>query len=342
MSDINLFAENELTLIESEERAFHERVVDDVKGGIEKLASIGDASLKVLRDKRLYRASHKTFEDYCQERFGFTRQRASQKIGFLALLDDLSTRVDKAPATEGQARPLTKLPTPELQAQAWEQAQADSGKEQPSNREVAEAVAKMQALESELEAEKRRSVEWREQALARAKEKQDLELKFSASANELHNLKCQPKPEPVVKEIPPADYESIKEKAAKAEQELAKLKKEQAKLVNEQVKTKLQGYQDEVNEMEKKKKSIEDIVARKQAYLDSLSSEVKRIETHREVINGTRLELIGLAGFLSDLEPMTDADTVKRWQALAGMLDDASRSIRMVFEPAQSEWMAPA
>lgn len=332
MSDIDLFAENELTPIESEERAFHERVVDDVKGGIEKLASIGDASLKVLRDKRLYRASHKTFEDYCQERFGFTRQRASQKIGFLALLDDLSTRVDKAPATEGQARPLTKLPTPELQAQAWEQAQSDSGKDQPSNREVAEAVAKVQAIEAELETEKRRNQEWAAQSNQQRKHIDALERRIDLFDSE-------PKPEPVIKVVEkiPDDYETVKDKAAKAEQELEKLKKEQAKLVNEQVKVKLQGYQDEVNEMEKKKKSIEDIVARKQAYLDSLSSEVKRIEAHREVINGTRQELIGLAGFLSDIDPMTDADTVKRWQALAGMLEDACQSIRMVFEPIRSE-----
>ena len=54
------------------------------------------------------------------------------------------------PDTEKQARPLTKLPSPELQAQAWEQAQTDSGKAQPSNREVDQAVSKVQAqLDSE-------------------------------------------------------------------------------------------------------------------------------------------------------------------------------------------------
>ncbi len=152
MNDIELFAENELTVAESDERTFHEKVVDDVKDGIEKLAGIGDASLKVLRDKRLYRVTHKTFEEYCQERFGIVRTTANRGIAFAGVLENLMPHGIKIlPATEGQARSLTKLQTPELQAQAWTQAQTDSGKEQPSNREVAEAVAKVQA---ELEAER--------------------------------------------------------------------------------------------------------------------------------------------------------------------------------------------
>lgn len=37
-------------------------------------------------------------------------------------------------------------------------------------------------------------------------------------------------------------------------------------------------------------------------------------------IEELRLKLIGLAAFLSDEEPIQDADTVKRWMALAGMV----------------------
>lgn len=101
------------------ERAFHERVVVDVKDGIEKLAGIGDASLKVLRDKRLYRTTHKTFEEYCWDRFKFKRDKADRQIGFATLLEDLTPRgVKNPPATEYQARPLAALKSPELQAQA--------------------------------------------------------------------------------------------------------------------------------------------------------------------------------------------------------------------------------
>ena len=109
-------------------------------GGISQLALIGDASLKVLRDKRLYRSTHKPFEDYCQERIGITRIRAHQRIAFAGVLEGLLTQVNKLPATEKQARPLSKLPTPELQAEAWETAQAASGTDQPSAAVVSQSV----------------------------------------------------------------------------------------------------------------------------------------------------------------------------------------------------------
>jgi len=96
----------------------------------------------------------------------------------------LSTRVDFLPATEKQARPLAKLPTPDLQAQAWTQAQTDSGKEQPSNREVTEAVAKVQA---ELEAEKQRTEEFRQESNERRKKVRELE-------EQIDLLKAQPAP----------------------------------------------------------------------------------------------------------------------------------------------------
>ena len=64
------------------------------------------------------RATHKTFEDYCQERFGFTRRYVNMRAAFADVIENLGTRVPKSPATEKQARPLTALPTPELQAQA--------------------------------------------------------------------------------------------------------------------------------------------------------------------------------------------------------------------------------
>lgn len=325
MNDLELFAENELTPIEFEERAFHEGVVDDVKGGIEKLARIGDASLKVLRDKRLYRASHKTFEEYCQERFGFTRRQADRQVGFAGLLEDLRPMGLKTlPATERQVRPLTVLPTPDLQAQAWEQAQADSGKEQPSSREVAEAVAKVQ---SELKIEKQRSSEFKQESNERRKRIRELETQIGL-------LEKKPASSPVTVEVPPADYEAFKARAAELAAELETVKQEQARIVQSAIKAKMQDHRREVADLEQQKTMLEDKTKRMMDYLASLSSEVKRIETHREVINGCRLELINLAAFLQDMEPMTDADTIARWLALADMHEAAANSIFLVFKPA--------
>ena len=74
----------------------------------------------------LYRTTHSTFEDYCQERFGISRQYANKRIVFASMLDVLETRVSIPPATEGQARPLAKLETPEQQAQAWTNQEPDT------------------------------------------------------------------------------------------------------------------------------------------------------------------------------------------------------------------------
>ena len=340
MNDIELFAENELTVAESDERAFHEKVVDDVKDGIEKLASIGDASLKVLRDKRLYRSTHKTFEEYCQERFGIVRRQADRQIGFATLLEDLRPRGLKSlPTTEKQARPLTKLETPELQAQAWTQAQVDSGKDQPSNREVAKAVAKVQA---ELDAEKQRSEEFRQESNERRKKVRELEEQIDLLATrdrmlqaraeqaeeELERLDKLPLPEPEKVVVPPEDYETSKARLAELEAELVRVKKEQARLVNDQLKAKLNERTRELDEMERRKAIMEDQVERMKNYLASLNGEARRIEVHQKVIEENRQHMISLASFLNDEEPMQDADTRKLWNALADMLAEAATAVR--------------
>ncbi len=58
-----------------------------------------------IRDKRLYRQTHSTFEAYCRERWGWSRQRAYQQIEAASYVSSLSTGVDK-PETERQARAL--------------------------------------------------------------------------------------------------------------------------------------------------------------------------------------------------------------------------------------------
>ena len=132
-------------------------------------------------------------------------------------------------------------------------------------------------------------------------------------------------PEKIV--VPPADYETAKAKVAQLERELATVKKEQDKLINDQVKAKLRERQAEWDKLEADRKYLEDIVERKKAYLDSLNSEVKRLEIHDSTINGVRLELISLAAFLSDEEPIQDAETLKRWRALADMLGEAMTAV---------------
>lgn len=176
-----------------------------------------------------------------------------------------------------------------------------------------------------------RSEDWRTQAMKDRDEKRAAEQKVLT-------LESQPVPKPQIIEKAPDDYEDFKRKAAEFQQqtdalqaELVRLQKQQAKLVNDQVRAKLQERQAELDEMERKKSIMEEQVVRMKTYMASLDSEAKRIEVHQSVINGVRLELISLAAFLNDLDPISDKETIKKWLALAGMHEEAKTAICMVF-----------
>lgn len=197
-----------------------------------------------------------------------------------------------------------------------------------------EWVKREKELEKALADEKQRSEEWRQQSFKERDEKREAQ-------HQIDLLKAAEKPEPEIieKEVIPADYETTKQQAVtlKAQtdalqKQLADLQKQQTKLVNDQVNFKLKERQGELDKLEADKKAIEEVVSRKKAYLDSLDSEVKRIETHQSVINGVRLELINLAAFLHDLEPMNDKETINKWIALSDMCDEAKSAIRLVFD----------
>jgi len=93
-----------------------------IERGLQTFVDVGNALLEI-RDGRLYRQTHGTFEDYCRERWGFTDRRArmlmsaAETVGVL----ETGTTVPVLPSTERQARPLTALP-PDAQREAWQRA----------------------------------------------------------------------------------------------------------------------------------------------------------------------------------------------------------------------------
>lgn len=80
-------------------------------------------ALTELRDRRLYRSTHKTFEEYCRDRFGHSRQQSNYLIAAANVYENLTTigcqnvvdenlttnRSQILPTSEGQVRPMTKL-----------------------------------------------------------------------------------------------------------------------------------------------------------------------------------------------------------------------------------------
>lgn len=105
--------------------------------------SIGMA-LGEIRDQRLYRATHSSFEAYCAERWKLSKPYAIQKIEAAetaAAVAIATTPGTPQPANESQCRPLTKLPKEE-RAAAWTAAVAEAAPSPPTAKQVAAEVAR--------------------------------------------------------------------------------------------------------------------------------------------------------------------------------------------------------
>lgn len=109
---------NELTATE------HSRLIElegIVKQGLETFIDVGFALMEI-RDSRLYRSDYSTFEAYCQNRWGMTRQHANRTIKAAETALFLEP-IGSKPENEAQLRPLTNL-EPEEQREVWQTAVA--------------------------------------------------------------------------------------------------------------------------------------------------------------------------------------------------------------------------
>jgi hypothetical protein len=116
-------------------------------------------ALAELRDRRLYRSTHSTFEEYCKDRFGFERRHPYRLIEAAGVVDNLikmcpiwtqneieddpptvhSDQVQILPTSEGQVRPMTKL-EPQQQQEVWQTAVQEAGGKVPTGRIVKDVV----------------------------------------------------------------------------------------------------------------------------------------------------------------------------------------------------------
>lgn len=94
--------------------AHHEAVIER---GLNTFVDVGNALLSI-RNERLYRADHATFEDYCRERWGFSRTRSYELMSAAKVVSAIADTDLPAPANEGQARELAKVPETE-RADVW-------------------------------------------------------------------------------------------------------------------------------------------------------------------------------------------------------------------------------
>ncbi|MBD2511484.1 hypothetical protein IQ274_27710 [Nostoc sp. LEGE 12447] len=100
-------------------------------------------ALAELRDRRLYRSSHRTFEDYCRDRFGHSRRQSYLLMDAATVFDNLVEICDQfdhiLPTAEGQVRPMTKL-EPQEQQEVWVKAVEQAGGKVPPARIVKNVV----------------------------------------------------------------------------------------------------------------------------------------------------------------------------------------------------------
>lgn len=104
-----------LTSTEQYELHGHELVIERGRSSFIEVA----VALLAIRDGRLYRATHPTFEAYCQDRWDMKRNYANKLIVAAEVIGNLGTNVPRLPANEAQARELAALP-PEDQALVWQ------------------------------------------------------------------------------------------------------------------------------------------------------------------------------------------------------------------------------
>ncbi|WP_230966084.1 hypothetical protein [Nostoc sp. NZL] len=103
-------------------------------------------ALAQLCDRRLYRSTHGTFEEYCRDRFGHSRRQSYLLMDAAVVFDNLVEICDqidhKLPTVEGQVRPMTKL-EPQQQQEVWLKAVEQAAGKVPTGRIVKDVVQRI-------------------------------------------------------------------------------------------------------------------------------------------------------------------------------------------------------
>lgn len=102
---------------------------------------LGNEALREIRDRRLYRASHSTFEVFCQEVLGLSEQRISQILKGAEEVASLEGKVPDAhiPSTERAIRELRRVKNPQNKAEILRIAAESSGSGKPTSSAIQEA-----------------------------------------------------------------------------------------------------------------------------------------------------------------------------------------------------------
>jgi hypothetical protein len=98
--------------LEAPERRDLDQLEARIEHGLQTFRDVGEALLEI-RERRLYRATHKTWLDYCRERWQFTGRHGNRLIRAAAIAGRLGP---VGPTNERQARELDQVPAAQHEA----------------------------------------------------------------------------------------------------------------------------------------------------------------------------------------------------------------------------------
>jgi hypothetical protein len=110
-----------ITALTPGERRHLQALEKRIERGMQTFKEVG-ASLQEVRDSRLYRETHTSFESYCHERWGLERQRAYQLIGANEVIEALPAETSGLVRNEATARELVTVmrEDPEALTTLWQ------------------------------------------------------------------------------------------------------------------------------------------------------------------------------------------------------------------------------
>ena len=142
----------ELTVIEKTELEELETIIKQSAGAFYRVG----CALAKIRDSRLYRETHDTFEAYCKDMWEMGVRHVQRLMLSAKTIDNIETRpIGRIPINEAQARPLTKLATAESQREAWEMVVENAPEGKITARYVSKVVSKIKKESTQEEVKKK-------------------------------------------------------------------------------------------------------------------------------------------------------------------------------------------
>lgn len=130
--------------LSEEEVQDRERLIEVARKGLDS-ARLGDVALREIRDRKLWRGTHKTFAAFCQEEFDLSEQRVSQLLAFTEEVAQLQARQVKEeliPNTERAIRALRRVKW-EHKLKVLQMASESSNGKRPNSQSIQQAHAQI-------------------------------------------------------------------------------------------------------------------------------------------------------------------------------------------------------